>query len=69
VSHQNQNSDYRAAPQPKVAIVSVFSNALRIRDWCESECEKWDWFEWNTFPRPIFIPLKNLLKERIDPTK
>jgi len=33
------------------------------------KCEKWDWFEWNTFPRPIFIPLKNLLKERIDPTK
>ena len=34
-----------------------------------NKCEKWDWFEWNKLPEPCFIPLQNLLKDNIDPTK
>ena len=34
-----------------------------------NKCEKWDWFEWNKFPENLFIPLQNLLKEEVDPTK
>lgn len=34
-----------------------------------NKCEKWEWFEWNKFPENLFIPLQNLLKENIDPTK
>lgn len=33
------------------------------------KCEKWDWFEWDKMPEPLFIPLQNLLKEGINPTK
>ncbi len=32
-----------------------------------NKCEKWDWFEWNKFPEPVFIPLKNLLLDHINP--
>lgn len=34
-----------------------------------NKCEKWDWFEWDNLPEPRFIPLQNLLKEGINPTK
>lgn len=33
------------------------------------KCEGWDWFEWNKFPENIFVPLQNLIKENVDPTK
>ena len=31
-------------------------------------CERWDWFEWNRLPLPLFIPIQNLLKQGFDPT-
>lgn len=34
-----------------------------------NKCEKWDWFEWENLPKPLFIPLQNLLKEGINPKK
>ena len=30
------------------------------------KCEEWGWFEWDKLPEPRFIPLQNLLKEKID---
>lgn len=27
------------------------------------KCEQWDWFSWDRFPEPLFIPIKNLLKQ------
>ena len=27
------------------------------------KCEKWDWFEWNSLPEPLFLPVQNLLKK------
>ena len=33
------------------------------------KCEKWDWFEWNNFPEPLFIPIQNLLKKDYNPLK
>lgn len=29
--------------------------------------EKWDWFEWNKLPKPLFIPIQNLLKQNYNP--
>ena len=29
--------------------------------------ERWDWFEWDKFPEPLFIPLTNLIKEKTNP--
>ena len=29
------------------------------------KCEGWEWFEWNNFPTPLFLPITNLLKQRM----
>ncbi len=26
------------------------------------KCEKWEWFERGTFPEPLFLPIRNLIK-------
>lgn len=26
------------------------------------KCEEWDWFEWDDFPEPLFLPVENFLK-------
>jgi 8-oxo-dGTP diphosphatase len=31
------------------------------------KCERWEWFEWNDLPRPLFLPIHNLLKTGFDP--
>lgn len=30
-------------------------------------CEKWEWFEWDKLPEPLFLPEQNLLKDGINP--
>ncbi len=30
-------------------------------------CEKWAWFEWDKLPRPLFLPVQNLLKQNYNP--
>ena len=27
------------------------------------KCEKWNWFEWNNLPEPLFLPIQSLLKK------
>lgn len=31
------------------------------------KCEGWEWFEWENLPKPLFLPIENLLKERFNP--
>ncbi|MBU3941748.1 MAG: NUDIX domain-containing protein [Nanoarchaeota archaeon] len=31
------------------------------------KCEKWNWFEWNNLPEPLFLPIQNLLKKGYNP--
>ncbi len=31
------------------------------------KCERWDWFYWNEFPKPMFLSLKNLLEQGFTP--
>ena len=33
------------------------------------KCEKWGWFDWNNLPEPLFIPIRNLLKQNYNPIK
>lgn len=33
------------------------------------KCEKWEWFSWEELPRPLFLPLQNLLKQKYHPIK
>jgi 8-oxo-dGTP diphosphatase len=32
------------------------------------KCEKWEWFEWDEtkLPNPLFLPIQNLLKQKVD---
>jgi 8-oxo-dGTP diphosphatase len=29
--------------------------------------EKWGWFEWGKLPKPLFLPIQNLLKQKFNP--
>ncbi|MFW5991429.1 MAG: nucleotide triphosphate diphosphatase NUDT15 [Candidatus Nanoarchaeia archaeon] len=31
------------------------------------KCEKWEWFSWDALPEPLFLPVKNLLKQEFNP--
>ncbi len=33
------------------------------------KCERWEWFNWDDLPQPLFIPLQNLRKSGFDPFK
>ncbi|MBD3311793.1 MAG: NUDIX domain-containing protein [Candidatus Magasanikbacteria bacterium] len=33
------------------------------------KCEIWDWFEWDKLPRPLFLPIENLLSLGYNPFK
>jgi 8-oxo-dGTP diphosphatase len=33
------------------------------------KCEGWDWFEWTRLPRPLFLPIENLLKQNFIPAE
>ena len=30
------------------------------------KCEQWQWFPWNSLPEPLFLPIKNFLKQYPD---
>ena len=31
------------------------------------KCERWDWFEWDNLPQPLFVPIQNLHKRNYNP--
>ena len=31
------------------------------------KCDGWDWFDWDNLPKPLFIPIENLLEENFNP--
>lgn len=33
------------------------------------KCERWEWFDWNDLPQPLFIPIQNLHNSGFDPFK
>jgi 8-oxo-dGTP diphosphatase len=34
-----------------------------------NKCERWEWFSWDNLPKPLFIPVKNLLRKGYNPTQ
>ncbi len=47
-------------------VVSEYaSGKLKVME--PEKCERWDWFEWNNLPQPLFIPIQNLLKQNYSP--
>lgn len=31
------------------------------------KCERWEWFDWDHLPAPLFVPIQNLLKTGYNP--
>ena len=49
------------------AIAEYQSGDAEIKE--PEKCERWDWFIWKNLPSPLFLPLKNLLKQNFSPFK
>ncbi len=48
-------------------IADYDSGELQIME--PEKCEKWEWFDWNHPPQPLFVPQENLLKQGYTPFK
>jgi len=49
------------------AIAEYQSGDAEIKE--PEKCERWNWFTWENLPSPLFLPLKNLLKQNFSPFK
>ncbi len=38
---------------------------VRVKE--PQKCEEWRWFDWSALPRPLFLPIQNLLRQNFDP--
>ena len=45
-------------------IAKYASGTLKIKE--PHKCVRWDWFNWDQLPSPLFLPIQNLLKEHKD---
>jgi 8-oxo-dGTP diphosphatase len=58
-------------PKEKVHFVTLYvvsdydSGEVKVME--PEKCDKWDWFNWDKLPKPLFIPIENLLKENFNP--
>jgi len=48
-------------------IADYDSGKVRVME--PDKCEKWRWFGWNKLPKPLFLPIQNLLKQKFNPFK
>lgn len=49
-----------------IFMVSNFdSGEVEIKE--PEKCERWEWFEWDKLPQPLFVPIQNLLKTKYNP--
>ncbi|MEA3429949.1 MAG: NUDIX hydrolase [Nanoarchaeota archaeon] len=46
-------------------ISDYHSGEVRVME--PEKCEKWEWFEWDKLPQPLFVPIQNLLKQGYNP--
>lgn len=44
-------------------IAQCAGGALDNRE--PEKCERWDWFEWRALPQPLFLPIRNLLRQNV----
>ncbi|MCF8069106.1 MAG: NUDIX domain-containing protein [Desulfobacterales bacterium] len=45
-------------------IADYESGSANVRE--PDKCEKWDWFDWNDLPKPLFLPIRNLIANGFD---
>jgi 8-oxo-dGTP diphosphatase len=48
-------------------IADYDSGEVKIME--PEKCERWGWFEWDKLPKPLFLPIQNLLKQKFNPFK
>ena len=49
-------------------VVSEYdSGNLQLKE--PDKCEKWDWFNWNEFPEPLSLSLKNVWDQGFNPIR
>jgi 8-oxo-dGTP diphosphatase len=46
-------------------VADYFSGEVKIME--PNKCREWKWFNWNNLPQPLFLPIKNLIKQKINP--
>jgi 8-oxo-dGTP diphosphatase len=46
-------------------IADYESGTVKVME--SDKCERWEWFEWDNLPRPLFLPIENLLKQKYNP--
>ncbi|OGH23630.1 MAG: DNA mismatch repair protein MutT [Candidatus Levybacteria bacterium RIFCSPLOWO2_01_FULL_38_13] len=39
----------------------------KVKNMEPEKCEGWKWVSWNKLPRPLFLPIKNFLKQKFRP--
>lgn len=55
----------------KTHYITLFFTAKytsgKVKNMEPHKCENWEWFEWDKLPNPLFLPIKNLLKQNFRP--
>jgi 8-oxo-dGTP diphosphatase len=48
-----------------LVVADYDSGDLKLAE--PERCQKWEWFDWEKLPSPLFLPLQNLLKRKYNP--
>jgi len=48
-----------------IAMIADYGSGL-VKIMEPNKCLEWKWFSWNKFPKNLFLPTKNLLKQNIN---
>lgn len=43
----------------------LVSGKLELKE--PEKCERWGWFKWDNLPKPLFLPIENLIKSGFKP--
>lgn len=49
-------------------VISDYQDG-QLRTMEPDKSERWDWFDWNDLPQPLFLPIQNLLSQNFNPHK
>jgi len=58
-------------PEEKKHYITLFiiadfdSGQLRTME--PEKCSEWNWFSWGKLPQPLFLPIRNLIKQGFNP--
>jgi len=69
IKFQTLTNDIR--PKEKTQYVTLFFTSDydggKVRNMEPEKCEGWKWIKWENLPRPLFLPIENLLAQKYNP--